>query len=60
MVDFDLSKKTKDWLVLQLEKQNIFKTDIADRVTVRADINTFKSKWASNYSNKPFTGQTGH
>jgi hypothetical protein len=24
------------------------------------DINTFKSKWASNYSNKPFTGQTGH
>lgn len=24
------------------------------------EINTFKSKWASNYSNKPFTGQTGH
>lgn len=24
------------------------------------DINTFKSKWASNYSDKPFTGQTGH
>lgn len=24
------------------------------------DINTFKSKWASSYSDKPFTGQTGH
>ena len=24
------------------------------------DINTFKLKWASNYSDKPFTGQTGH
>lgn len=24
------------------------------------DIATFKSKWASNYSDKPFTGQTGH
>ncbi len=24
------------------------------------EIETFLSKWASNYSNKPFTGQTGH
>lgn len=57
MVDFDLSKKTKDWLVLQLEKQNIFKTDIADRVTVRADINTFKYKEDESVW-KQFRGKT--